>query len=363
MKDFISFFIFLQRKQTQETKDEPHEIMSETVTTEANEILVVKKVSVPELGEHCYAVKVSPCGKFLACTFGNGVLRILSATTYEPLQRNKLGNPYDDLPSTCVKWGAQTEDGQYTLVTTSAAGVVFGWVWDGVSYAERTLRISEDKNDTSALDVSPDGKHFVTGGSDRHIRVYGFAEKALLQAMNKGVDENGHSRVAHNNRIFSVRFVSATAIISGGWESPVQVWDLRTGRSERQVSGSQIGADSLEPISGTTRFIAASNRAQQQLQVFDYVTCREIEEDSVRLSAACGKTQLSGAKYCAATKTVWVICLKPHTVMQIDYATGSVLGIVECKVPVMGIDVSPHHPGKVFIACMNETIFVVEGRK
>eukprot|EP00331_Platyophrya_macrostoma_P006453 CAMPEP_0176415182 /NCGR_PEP_ID=MMETSP0127-20121128/5668_1 /TAXON_ID=938130 /ORGANISM="Platyophrya macrostoma, Strain WH" /LENGTH=340 /DNA_ID=CAMNT_0017795157 /DNA_START=100 /DNA_END=1122 /DNA_ORIENTATION=- len=337
--------------------------MSETVTVEPNDTYVVKKLNYPELGEHCYSIKVSPCGKYFACTFGNGVIRIVAAQgNFESLQRNKLGNPYDDLPSTSVKWGAKTEDGEYTLVSTSAAGVVFGWIWDGAGYAERVFRIAEDRNDTATLDVSPDGKMFVTGGSDRHVRVYNFSEKALSTAMLKGVDENGHTRAAHNNRIFSTRFVSATAVISGGWESPVQVWDLRTGRSERQISGSQIGADSLEPIVGTTRFITASNRSTKQLQVFDYVTCREIEEESARLSSACGKIQLSGVRYCPATKSVWAICMKPHTVMQIDYTTGAVLGVVECKVPVMGIDVSPHHPGKCFIACMNETIFVVEGK-
>ncbi|CUF10887.1 WD40 repeat-containing protein, putative [Bodo saltans] len=336
--------------------------MGENIAQYTADPYVVSKITFPELGEHCYAVKVSPCGKFVACTFGNGVVRILDANTYEPLQRNKLGSPYDDLPSTCVKWGARTESGEYTLVSTSAAGVVFGWVWDGSSFAERVFRLPEDKNDTAALDFSPDGKHFVTGGSDRSIRVYSFDEKKVSQVMVKGVDAEGHSRVAHNNRIFSVRYVSPTAVVSGGWESPVQVWDLRTGRSERQVSGSQIGADSIEPIVGTTRFITASNRSTQQIQVFDYVTCREIEEDSLRLTAACGKTQLSGVRYCAHTKSIWVICLKPHTVMQVDYASGKVLGIVECKVPVMGLDVSDHHPGKVFIACMNEAVIVVEGR-
>lgn len=340
--------------------------MSESTTRYTADPYVITRVTFPELGEHCYAIKVSPCGKFFACTFGNGVVRIVDAATYEPLQRNKLGTPYDDLPSTCVKWGCRKETsqggGEHTLVSTSAAGVVFGWLWDGGSFAERAFRLPEEKNDTAALDFSPDGTQFVTAGSDRSLRVYSFDEKKIVHLMNKGVDGDGHSRVAHNNRIFSVRYVSPTAIVSGGWESPVQVWDLCTGRSERQISGSQIGADSIEPIHGTTRILTASNRSTQQIQVFDYVTCREIEADSARLTAACGKTQISGIRYCAHTKSVWVICLKPHTVMQIDYATGNTLGIVECKVPVMGIDVSEHHPGKVFIACMNETVIVVEGR-
>lgn len=335
-------------------------IMGENVQIKT-ESYVLRKLTYPELGEHCYAIKVSPCGQYFAVTFGNGCIRVVDVKTYEPLLRCKLGVPYDDLPSTCVKWG-NSAAGNHTLVSASAAGVVFGWLWEGETYAERLFRLSEEKNDTATMDVSLDGQFFATGGSDRSIRVYSIDEKKCVQVLNKGVDAEGHSRVAHNNRIFSVRFVSPTTLVSGGWESPIQVWDLRTGRSERQITGSQIGADSIEPIHGTTRIIAASNRGTQQLQVYDYITCREIEVDSARLSAACGKVQLSGVRYCAATKSVWVICMKPHTVMQIDYATGNVLGVVECKVPVMSIDVSTHHPGKVFIACMNETVFVVESR-
>lgn len=330
------------------------------LTDVSNDTHTITRVQLPELGEHCYAVKVSPDGLYLAATFGNGVVRLLDARTFEPLQRNKLGNPYDDLPTTCVKWCAKTAQNEHTLVSTSAAGVVFGWVWDGQQYMERSFKLAEEKNDTAALDVSLDGKHFCTAGCDRSIRIYSFEEKKVTQVLSKGVDADGHTRTAHNNRIFSTRYVSSTALLSGGWESPVQVWDLRTGKSERQVSGSQVGADSIEPIPHTTRFIVASNRATQQLQVFDYIGCRELEDVSQRLSAACGKSPASVVRLCQPTNSLFVCLLKTHTVLHLDYETGRTLGAIECKVPVMGLDVSPLHPGKVFIACMNESILVAE---
>jgi WD40 repeat protein len=320
----------------------------------------IHAVKIPELGEHVYSVKISPDGKFMALTFGNGVIRILDANTYNPLQRSKLGNPYDDLPSPMVKWGPISAKGQYSLASISSAGVVFGWEWDAGDYAERTFKLVEERNDSGVIDFSPDGKYFATAGSDRSIRIYNLAEKRLEATMSRGVDPDGHSRVAHNNRIFSVRYASTTTLLSAGWESPVQVWDLRTGKSERQVSGSQAGADSLEPIRDTTRFLVASNRNHKQLQVFDYISCNEMEQDSLRLSSNLGKAHLACTRLCYETKTVWVSCMKPPQVKQIDYSTGEVLCVVDCPGAIMGIDVSPFFPGKCFIACMNETLLIAE---
>jgi WD40 repeat protein len=323
--------------------------------------LQVQIATVPEMGEQCFALKVSPDGKFIAGTFGSGVIRLMDSNSLECSTRTKLGTPYDDLPSTAVKFGAPTgpKEDQYSIVSTSSAGAVFGWTWDGRDYIERVFRIPEEKNDTSALDFSYDGRTFVTAGCDRNIRLYDFAEQKCIKTMHKGVDENGHPRVAHPNRIFSARFASPTTILTGGWECPVQVWDLRVGNSVRQVSGPQVGADCIEPIPNTTRFYSASNRGTKQLQVFDYIGCREIEEEGAKLNQGIGRDVLAQVRLSAAG-TLWTFSGSSRNIYHIDAKTGKMLDVFTSPVPVLALEVSPHYPHRCYAACAKETIIILD---
>ena len=346
----------------------------------------VKKYAVPELGEHTYGIKLSADGKYAAASFGNGAIRLFelktdtttSLTNLEPLERTKLGNPYDDLPTTVVKWchappppeeSDSTAEHHHhsaaerTLVSASAAGAVFGWRWESSGFLEKAFRIPEEKNEIATVDVSPDGVHFATAGSDRNVRVYDFSEAKIFNTMNKSVNAEGHSPHAHINRIFALKYTSTTTLLSGGWESPVQVWDLRTGRAERQVSGAQISSDAFELIPNTTRFLTASNRQTNQVQMFDYLSCRELDTESAKLSKSIGKAQLSFVKMDLQAKTIFVATTKPFQVLEVDMATGERVGLIECPAPVMSMDVCAGLSGKIFIACMNETILVVERKK
>jgi hypothetical protein len=178
--------------------------------------------------------------------------------------------------------------------------------------------------------------------------------------MNKGVDENGHPRVAHPNRIFSARYVSPTCILTGGWECPIQVWDLRVGASVRQVSGPQVGADCIEPIPNTTRFYCASNRGSKQLQVFDFVASREIPEETTKLNQAFGKDSLAGVRL-SASGTLWAFSGSSRVIYSINAKTGAPLGTYTAPSPVLAIECSPHFPNRCYAACAKETILVLDG--
>jgi WD40 repeat protein len=325
--------------------------------------LKVQVATVPEMGEQCFALKVSHDGKYIAGTFGSGVVRIMDANTLECMTRTKLGTPFDDLPSTAVKFGAMVGDkeDQYSLVSASSAGAIFGWSWDGRDYIERAFRIPEEKNDTSALDFSLDGRTFVTAGCDRSIRIYDYAEQKCVKTMHKGVDENGHPRVAHPNRVFSARFVSPTTILTGGWEAPIQVWDLRVGASVRQVSGPQVGADCIEPIPNTTRFYSASNRGSNQLQVFDYIGCREIPEEAAKLNQGIGRDTLAQVRI-GANGTLWSFSPSSRNIYNVDAKTGKLLNMFTSPVPILAIETSPFFPNRCYAGGAKETIVIIDSK-
>jgi WD40 repeat protein len=332
--------------------------------------LTVTKVPLKESGEHVFALAFSPDGKFLAATFGNGCLRVFDGETFAPVQRAKLGSGFDDLPSTGVAWRPPTEDseeGSYELVTVSSAGGVFGWNFDvtdeNAIYLDRVWKTIEEGNETAACDYSPDGKLIATAGSDRIIRTYDPSMKGKLVAkLEKGRDDAGHTRPAHTNRIFSVKFATQHLILTGGWEAPIQVWDIRTGYSERQIGGPQISSDGIETTPGAQTMMTASKRDNRQLQVFDFLSGRENPAESEKLSANVGKAALSAVRYSPEGMIVWTATTKPEVLLCLDSSTGEVKGSVENGYlgSILCLQRCPTKPRRAVVGAMKEGLFVVD---
>eukprot|EP00744_Colponema_vietnamica_P006939 GILI01010021.1.p1 GENE.GILI01010021.1~~GILI01010021.1.p1 ORF type:complete len:353 (+),score=26.52 GILI01010021.1:2-1060(+) len=326
------------------------------------------KVPLRELQENCYSSDVSHDGKFIAFTMGNGSLKIFDTKTMKQVQRTPMGIPFDGLPSTGVAWAPSLVNGQYRIANTNSQGGIFTWSWGGPGSAadalERQLRIPEEKNDTSVCEFSLDGKHLFTAGSDRSIRMYDLeAAKGaeLVNILNKGVDDDGNSRPAHSNRIFSLKFVSPTTFISAGWQSPIQVWDMRTSKAVRQITGAFPASDCLEPIPGSTRFFCCSaQKPSNQIQVFDYVQCREIVEESDKFSLACDKSPVTAISYRPEIESLWAASSKPDQIVQLCVKTGVAKNTVPCGVQLMTLATSAAEPTKVYASGMKETCYVIE---
>jgi WD40 repeat protein len=331
--------------------------------------LSVTQIPVKEAGEHIYAVAYSPDGKFVAATFGNGVLRVFNATTFEPIQRAKLGSGFDDLPSTGVAWRPphdDVEEGIYELVTVSSVGAVFGWnldVSDPESiFLDRVWKCVEEGNETAAVDYAPDGSLLATVGSDRIVRTYSPVTRKLVAALEKGKDEAGHTRAAHTNRVFSIRFATPFLMLTGGWEAPVQVWDIRTGFSERQISGPQISSDGIETTVGSQSFLTVSKRDTKQLQVWDVLSGRENERESEKLSANVGKNALIAARFAPESMLIWTATTKPDELLCLDSTTGEVKGHVAGGHfgNILCLQRCPTMPKRVLVGGMKEGLYVVD---
>lgn len=336
-----------------------------TVTTQGP--FKVTKIPLKEAGEHIYAAAYSPDGKFLAVTFGNGSLRIFNAETFQSLQRGKMGGGMDDVPSTGVKWRPRTEEseeGVYELISVSSGGAIAGWNFDvsdpNAVYLDRTWRIAEQGNETAVCDYAPDGSLVATAGSDRMLRTYDPNTRKFVAILDKGHDETGHSRPAHTNRIFSLRFATPHTIVSGGWETPVQIWDVRTGKSERQLQGPAVSSDSLEVNDGSQNVIIASKRDNKQIMVFDYLSARESVGDSEKFSKNIGKTGVTSVRYSPEGQLVWAVTTKPDTVMAISAPTGDVKGVVEDLGILLCMEKCPTNPKRVVVGGMKESLYAVD---
>ena len=70
-----------------------------------------------------------------------------------------------------------------------------------------------------AVDYSPEGKNFCTGGKDNILRIYDEETKQVVHKLT-GQKWTTHG---HNNRIFSVKYKpdDPNIIVSGSWDQNV----------------------------------------------------------------------------------------------------------------------------------------------
>eukprot|EP01062_Namystynia_karyoxenos_P060051 TRINITY_DN51532_c0_g1_i1.p1 TRINITY_DN51532_c0_g1~~TRINITY_DN51532_c0_g1_i1.p1 ORF type:complete len:369 (+),score=94.43 TRINITY_DN51532_c0_g1_i1:98-1204(+) len=283
-----------------------------------------------EQQETVFCVRFSHDGKYLACTFGNGALRLLDVQNWQTVQRVKpLAHNPEGLAMTCVRWRPHCPRKSYDLVTSCSSGAAIMWTWDQDDpKAELDCQhtILEAGNETMCCDYSQDGNMIATGGKDHCVRIYDTLSTKLSKELKHGVDDRGYVREAHPSRIFCTRFVGPHTLVSAGWQTACQVWDLRTGKSERQLMGSHVCGDSVEVNFNTSNIIVASYRNHDQLKVYDYLSGRECTPDG--LSRNLGETMLYSTRLCQDQTTLWCCGGKPNGIFQLDIRNGELLGSV-----------------------------------
>lgn len=321
----------------------------------------IRSVVLPEDGEIVYYSAASHDGTFIASVLGNGILRVIDAMTLNTVARVGPGAPFGDLPCTCVKWIPHKGDEEYSLVSVSSAAGVFEWKWDGKATIGRTHKVTEEKNEILALDIAVDGKTLLTAGSDRVVRLYDTESFECKHKLTYGVDKDGVTRHAHVNRIFSARFVTPTMVASAGWESPIQLWDLRTLRSERQILGAAANSDCIEPIPNTTCFLVAGGRsAEGKIRVFDGSTTAELEDRSQRLSKPFTlDDNVIQCRLDAPRGQLWCLVTSPPQVVLLSFSTGEVVG--RAALPNIPVSLEMHTglPSTVVVSCHESTILLV----
>ena len=137
------------------------------------------------------------------------------------------------------------------------------------------MKINEIDNQIFALDYYEDGTMFATAGKDTKIRIYDEETKIVkgtLQAIQ-------WQSPGHNNRIFSVKFVNTddpNTLISGGWDSNLHFWDLRTNKTYATIYGPSLSGDAIDYKNGMV--VTGSHRSKEYLQIWDYKTKNKLQE-------------------------------------------------------------------------------------
>lgn len=116
------------------------------------------------------------------------------------------------------------------------------------------------------VDYTINAKHIAVSGTDKIISIYDNMNGKLVQQMSlRTDDEPGHS-----NRVFSLKChpLDENVIVSGGWDSTLQIWDRRAKASVGSIMGPHICGESLDLHPGGDLILTGSYVKRNPLQLW-----------------------------------------------------------------------------------------------
>jgi len=229
-------------------------------------------LTISENSSEIFAIRWSPDGRFIASGTSDGSIMVFNAETGKLAFVLQQGNAAA-LPATALRFRPEHEGfrTKNVLVSTNAVGTVQHW---HVTSSKCLHSFDEPENQIYAVDFSPDGRFFVTGGKDASLRLYDESRKELVATLRGGNAFGPTAAAGHSNRIFAARFHPGdpNLIVSGGWDNTIQIWDCRQERSIQSIYGPHICGDGLDVLcdsAGNTQILTASWRPENPLEIWD----------------------------------------------------------------------------------------------
>jgi WD40 repeat protein len=248
-----------------------------------------------DVDQNIYSLDFSPQGEYLAVGCGSGHVLIFHAQTGERLWT--LDRPTAELKvaPTTIKWRphvlpeAPNDPGLKNVIAVGFPdGSVVHW---HAPTGQKIAELSEGENQIFSLDYSPllfppegTGKsaslRLATAGSDCEVRIYQDGgpgvQCKLLKIMNHGARDA--SAAGHSNRIFCVRWhpTNAKTLISGGWDSTIQIWDVEVGAAIRSIFRPHVCGETLD-WDDAGRVLAGARAKEEVLSLFNSDTGKQLE--------------------------------------------------------------------------------------
>lgn len=226
------------------------------------------------LGSEAFSVRFNQDGSRFAVASRSGAVQIYNSATGQVAAH--LNRAVDAHPVKQVCWRPEAPDAPLRtrgiLVSASTDGIIRQWhVQSG-----RCLHEFGEKDKTKQFfcaDYSHDGAMLVAGGLEE---LWLFDEETRKQmACMKGGD--GVETAGHSNRVYAARFAPNGMVVSAGWDSTVQFWDMRVGHAVRSIFGPEVSGDALDLSADGTRVLTGSHRGEDQLEIWDFDSGKRVE--------------------------------------------------------------------------------------
>ncbi|KAI9218599.1 WD40-repeat-containing domain protein [Blastocladiella britannica] len=256
-----------------------------------------------------HATAFNDTGDLLACGLASGRVAVFhpgvgAAGSQDPVAVLLPPSSELQVPATVVAWRPTTappgpvdmrdlESVQPANAPPRARDVVVAGFPDGQVVAWHapsgqllwSLPVVPD-NQIFGLEFSPLAPVLVTAGSDCVIRIYddrdgiGANGHRLVQKLRHGTEDVS---AGHTNRIFCVRFhpTRPELLMSGGWDSTIQIWDRTTGTAIKSIFRPHVCGDSLDWDADGTRILAGS-RATASLSSMNFSSSTQTSPSNSR---------------------------------------------------------------------------------
>lgn len=306
-----------------------------------------------ERSSEVFSVRWSYEDSHVAAAMGDGTVRLFAAVdgTFIRALDCRLGA--DRMPVTGVRWrpagfSAKTKN---VIVAITCDGNILHW---HATSGKELNRLSLVGNQCLALDYAGDGGHFAVGCQDRTIKVYDESTKTLVCTLSQGLGE----RIGHSNRIFSVKWLDESTVMSAGWDNNVLIWDLRTRQVIKSLYGPHICGDSID--SRGDALVTASFSPENQLEMWSISSGEHMKSLTLTHSSrACPAYSVQFAKKDGGA-TLAVGGSGGNECFFLDSETWTPFAVLtNMEKPVFSID-HAYSDGRVAIGCGDGTVRIVE---
>ncbi|KAK4470365.1 hypothetical protein MN116_005927 [Schistosoma mekongi] len=263
----------------------------------------VNNQNVLDFGDvNAMVVRTSSDDKYWIIGLSNGTIVLLSTeetdkqtNNFYTLKADGENFPCSDLQP-IPSLSDQMQDNHHLLLAVYVSGHARLWHYTGAMKSSRLLttfteerisnpsdpplRINTEKfmNQILSCSCSYDGKRFITGGDDCHLRVYDIKSRKCLRICSSSFTKEKMD--GHVMRICAVKYHPRGAVyqdyvhifITGGWDDTIQIWDDRYLHSLWIYYGPHIcGSDALEIESESNHILSSSWRRDKSiLQVWKF---------------------------------------------------------------------------------------------
>jgi len=212
-----------------------------------------------------YGIAISPDGKRIVSGSIDKTIRVWNATNGDELMTIR-GHHRQIGPVLFSPDGRKIISGSldWTVQTQSIK------VWDAATGAELMTLSGHDYHWINSIDISPDGKQIVSGGSDSIIKVWDLTTGSEIMTI------RGH-KLAVTEVAFSP---DGKRIVSGSKDGTIKVWDVSTGTELMTLLGHRDGVSSVAFSPDSMHIISSSG--DKTIKVWDTA----IREEAVSLTTA-----------------------------------------------------------------------------
>lgn len=202
-------------------------------------------------------VKYDEDGAFLAAGC-NGKIALITTAKMHTI------NCEDSITSLVWKPRLSTSKTKNVLIASESLGAISQWH----TSSRKLIYKIDTPCEIFSIDYHRWFNLILCGGRDGILRLYDDITKALVTEF----------ELKHTNRIFCVKThpEDENVLVSAGWDSTIQIWDIRTPEAVRSILGPHVCGESVDFKENF--ILAGSWREKNPLQIFDFGSGRVFQD-------------------------------------------------------------------------------------